>query len=249
MITESFYNMVLFKAYQKSLPKYKTALYKKFNSMKTRCYQKNDKHYYNYGGRGITVCKEWLDDYGVFLRDLEESYFEHVKIYGRKNTTLDRIDNDKGYSKENCRWATKKEQQNNIRRNVKYTYKGETKNITEWSTIHNIKIATLLRRIKLGWTEDNIFSKTSKHRDRLLKPRQDNTSGVIGVTYNKSRNKWQSFLIRKFIGRYDTFEEAVYNRFLYEIKTFGCVESEKHITDEKILKILKSAKDNILGKQ
>lgn len=91
-------------------------LYRVWNAMKNRCHNPNDKSYKNYGGRGIIVCDEWRDDFVVF-RDwaLKNGYDEKAP---RGESTIDRIDNDRGYSPENCRFVDMKIQGNN-RRNRK----------------------------------------------------------------------------------------------------------------------------------
>ena len=98
--------------------------YRIWGNIKTRCYNKNDVGYSEYGGRGIDMCDEWRDDFAAFYRDMgPRPSLEH---------SIDRKDNEKGYSKDNCRWATKIEQQNNRRNNLLYELDGVTKTLAEW---------------------------------------------------------------------------------------------------------------------
>lgn len=87
----------------------KTRFYGVWNAMKTRCENQKSEKYYLYGGRGIKV---YWRNFQEFLEDMYESYVLHLEKYGR-DTSLDRIDVDGDYCKENCRWATAKEQANN----------------------------------------------------------------------------------------------------------------------------------------
>lgn len=87
-------------------------LHRIWKNMKSRIYNPNNTDYYNYGGRGLTTDYDKFDD---FYNDLHESYYEHVNEYGENNTTIDRIDNDLGYTKGNIRWATYQTQARNRR--------------------------------------------------------------------------------------------------------------------------------------
>lgn len=112
-------------------------------AMNNRCYNKNNQAYPNYGGRGIGVCDRWnLAAGGSFKNFLEDMGERPI------GTSIDRIDVDKDYCKENCRWANLKEQANNQRRNRKLTYKAVTKNLGEWAQEFNISKSLLRNRLK-----------------------------------------------------------------------------------------------------
>ena len=93
----------------------KTRFYNILKGMKTRCNNLNSTCYYKYGAKGIKICKRW-DNFLNFKEDMYKDYLAHVEEFGEKNTTIDRIDNNKGYSKENCRWTTWKIQRINQKR-------------------------------------------------------------------------------------------------------------------------------------
>jgi hypothetical protein len=129
-----------------------TRLYYIWNNMKQRCINSHNPQFADYGGRGITVCEDWLK-YECF-RDwaLNNGYSE--------NLTIDRINNNSGYCPENCRWATPREQANNTRKVRLITYNGETHSVCEWSRILNIKQSTLNMRLnKYGWSAEEALRK------------------------------------------------------------------------------------------
>ena len=96
-----------------------------YRSMCYRCYNKIDESYINYGGRGIKVCDEWLNDYFSFRNwAIDNGYSD--------NLSIDRIDVNGNYEPSNCRWATDKEQGNNKRNNKMIEYNGEVKTLSEW---------------------------------------------------------------------------------------------------------------------
>lgn len=118
----------------------KTRLYTIWDGMKERCKDKKNKRY---GGRGITICPEWLNDFCTF-RDwaLSHGYQDDL--------TIDRIDNNGNYEPDNCRWATKKEQSNNRGVSVKYLYNGEEKNASELGKICGITDVAFRKRLRKG---------------------------------------------------------------------------------------------------
>ena len=93
--------------------------YRAWGDMKHRCNTPTAKAYPKYGGRGIKVCEDW-HVYNNFKRDMWDSYLEHLKQYGTRQTTLDRIDPNGNYTKENCAWATYQEQRMHVRNKAEY---------------------------------------------------------------------------------------------------------------------------------
>lgn len=136
------------------MARYKEFWYNSWRSMMSRCYNDKSANYKYYGAVGISVCEEWHD---------AEKFGEWAKSSGWfESATLDRIDNNKSYSPDNCRWATKKEQAKNRRTTRLITHNGETHNITEWAEILGVDRKLLINRLWRGWSEDEIFD-TSKY--------------------------------------------------------------------------------------
>lgn len=120
-----------------------------WRGMRSRCYQKNDPAYRNYGGRGITVCGEW-GDFVQFLKDVGPRPFPKAQ--------LDRIDNSLGYFKENCQWTTATANLNNRRSNRRIEFGGKTQTIAEWASELGIAYRTLNNRLNRGWSIEDALS-------------------------------------------------------------------------------------------
>lgn len=120
-----------------------TKTYKAWSSMRQRCINKNDKDYNNYGGRGIDICTEWVE-FSNFLKDMGECPELH---------SIDRINNNKGYYRENCRWATREQQARNRRNNHMLTFNRKTQCIVVWAEEYNIPPNILRTRLCIyGWS-------------------------------------------------------------------------------------------------
>lgn len=122
-----------------------TRLYHVWNDMKTRCYNKNALNYNDYGGRGITICDEWRNDFKAFYDwAMANGYDENAP---RGTCTIDRVDNNKGYSPDNCRWVSVRVQNNNKRNGKPFTYEDvEYKSRSEASRQLGIPKTTLFQR-------------------------------------------------------------------------------------------------------
>lgn len=132
-------------------------LYFIWNDMKSRCNNPNDISYHNYGAKGIGICNEWLHDYIAFKNWAVNNGYNPIAERGE--CTLDRIDNTKGYSPDNCRWVNMKIQSNNRRNSYTITYKEKTHTASEWSKITGIPASTIYARYKAGWKPEDILSK------------------------------------------------------------------------------------------
>jgi len=127
-------------------------IFRIWSDMKRRCSNPNRGDYKYYGGRGIKVCKRWLV-FKNFLKDMGEP-----KI----GETIDRINNSKGYSPKNCKWATRLEQMNNTRFNRLITFSGKTMSVSSWARTIGLHPDTLKRRLYLGWSENKALTQPKK---------------------------------------------------------------------------------------
>lgn len=125
--------------------------------MKARCTDLNNDSYVDYGGRGITVCAEWMTSF--------EAFYDHVTAlphFGEDGRSLDRIDNDRDYEPGNVQWATAEMQRRNQRRSVRISIDGETLTVADWAQRMGIRARTIRYRLAHGWLP----------RDAVLKPSQ-----------------------------------------------------------------------------
>jgi len=132
----------------------KTRSYQTWENMRARCHNPKHLAYPNYGARGIRVCKRW-DSFENFQEDMGE------RPTGK---SLDRINNTKGYSKSNCRWATIKEQSRNKRNNRVLTYNGKSQVATDWAHELGMTVTVMMSRLKRGWSVERIFTQPVKPR-------------------------------------------------------------------------------------
>jgi len=143
-----------------------TAEYYTWLNMKQRCNNPKTDYYYLYGGRGVTVCDSWLNSFQVFIDDM-----------GVKPTpeyTIERADNNKGYSPCNCYWATKKAQGNNKRNNRNIEFGDEILTLSQWSDITGIKSKTIAARIdNYGWPIERALTERTRHENKLPKKAQE----------------------------------------------------------------------------
>ena len=123
--------------------------YKIWKDMKARCNNQKNKHWKDYGGRGIVVSAKWTNDFATFLSDMGPRPV---------GLTIDRIDNDGNYEPGNCRWATVYQQARNRRSNTLITHNGKTRTQAEWARLAGIGRSTLAYRLGKGWSFERAMS-------------------------------------------------------------------------------------------
>jgi len=126
-----------------------------WRNMLSRCYNPKATGYQWYGGNGITVCDSWRNDFYSFLEDMGE------RPIGK---SLDRINYQFGYTKDNCRWATYREQGNNTSANIFIEFNNQCHSISEWARRINIKTNTLQYRLYRGWSIERALTTTKQER-------------------------------------------------------------------------------------
>jgi len=148
-----------------------TRLYRVWKGMKYRCYNENFPSYSRYGGRGIGICKEWKNTFAVFKKWAEKTGY-------REPLTIERINNDKGYSPENCKWIPKKDQSLNRNSRRELEYNGVKKSVKEWAEEYGMKYDTLWMRLKRGWEIGKSISyPVNKNKGKRAEFAQRNMNG------------------------------------------------------------------------
>jgi len=133
-----------------------TRQFQAWADMKRRCRNNNTHNYGLYGGRGIHYCKEW-EDFVSFWEDMREGYSDKL--------TLDRIDNDGGYCKENCKWSSAKEQARNRRKKVLYKHNGLELRLCDWAEKESIALSVLEQRVyRLKWSFKKAITTPARKR-------------------------------------------------------------------------------------
>jgi hypothetical protein len=188
--------------------KHKYKFYRAYHSMLSRCFDKNNTDYHHYGGRGITVCARWqgLSGFENFVTDMFSSF-----VLG---LTLDRVDNEKDYSPENCRWANRSVQTANTRRNINITANGETRIIAEWSRRTGLTSNQIARRIANGWAPEEALATPANVTRRPNSPdphaRNITVDGVtLSITGWSKRTGISTHTIRGRLRRGCSPEKAV----------------------------------------
>ena len=129
--------------------------YDAWSGMIRRCYDPNHPSFERYNARGVEVCDKWRESFAAFYADMGNA---------PKGTTLDRIDNDLGYSKENCRWADMAVQGNNRSNNLHVTFNGRTMTISQWSREVGINYGALRARVVAGWSAERALTQKPNRR-------------------------------------------------------------------------------------
>lgn len=140
-----------------------TSEYDIWQHIKSRCLNSKIPEYKNYGGRGITICSEWLNSFENFIQDMG---FRPTSAH-----SIERKNNNLGYFKENCRWATAKEQANNRRTTVFITFNNKTQTLSEWCDELNLNYKIIHQRLnRSNWSIEKAFNKSLTPKETTTIP-------------------------------------------------------------------------------
>lgn len=202
------------------LPEYKIWL-----SMRHRCRNKKDARYKYYGGRGVAVSKEW-DEFSCFYSDMgpKPSPFHSIE---RKN-------NDGNYEKDNCKWATSKEQSLNRRTNRLLTFNGKTQCLSEWAKELGLSKSRLENRILSNWSDEDAFTVPPQKRSPPGRPLTFNGETKPLAQWAKEAGLTERCLINRIIKLKWSTEKALVTRpntrvITYNGKTQHLAEWSKEV--------------------
>ena len=184
--------------------KIRRKLQKVFRSMIYRCYNENNHAYKYYGGKGVTICDEWLQSF--------DNFYNWALLNGYKEgLSIDRIDVNGSYSPKNCRWATMEEQSRNRTNTVLVEYNGKKMTLREWSEELNISLSTISKRRFRGWTDKEIIEGRPKRKRVANIYLQYNGKTLSIREWSKELNTKEG-TIRTRLDRGWSIEESLFGR-------------------------------------
>lgn len=139
----------------------RSKLSKAWDSMKRRCLNSKELYYRYYGGRGISICKQWMDYKNFHDWAIKNGY--------RDGLTIERIDVNGNYEPGNCKWIPKGEQSRNRRGRHIIFYMGQSRMLTEWGNILNIDPKVLSNRLRRGWSVERAFNQSLRRGKSAIK--------------------------------------------------------------------------------
>lgn len=181
-------------------PRVKDKLYHVWMGMKERCNNHNNINAKWYFEKGIKVCQEWEHDFDAFKSWSLSNGYDYLK--NRKEQSLDRIDGNKGYSPDNCRWVTHSVNCKNTSRNVFIEYQGKKQCVSDWSKETGIPAKCLFARCKKTTDVNIIFDKrTNAHRSN---------TGIKGITWQEKNQRYVIYADgHKYLGVRRSLDEAI----------------------------------------
>lgn len=195
----------------------KTRLHRLWRGFRNRCNNPNNKDYYKYGGRGIKVCDEWNDFMNFYHWAYEEAnppytkyYEEHPEVY----ISVDRVDNDKGYSPDNCRFASMRIQDNNKPNNIYIQYRNYVYSAGIWSMITGIHVTIIARRFKYGWPAYDALTVPPGINRRTIYSDERIKIDLSIMESFKEYNKYNEFIIK---GKANPYHEKIDNNNIITI--------------------------------
>lgn len=209
-------------------------LYVLLRGMKERCNNPNSRNYRWYGAKGIKVCEEWENDYLSFKKWAIDNGYDETLPRGVQ--TIERIDNNKGYSPDNCTWKTIQEQQRHKKSNTLFEMNGESHILSEWAEILNVDYNLLRSRVgSYGWTleqaiNEPIYAKAKREKIKIEYNGERLTikewSQKLGITENLIRSRMSVSKDPEFVlkvGKHKTTKEKLieYNGKTKNIKEWA----------------------------